>query len=252
MIVSCAYIHSSTPPTDFARRYDGTNYDYIANPANQYDAVGAMSFWFRVPVLLSANGYIPIICFSHNGSPSGAYGKKMQLCVRRRSAGYGNTNNYFDWEYVANGTNSTVKSSNLVLAANTWYHVSVCSDGSIYINGTLATYIYWITAFTSGWFSGITGTNHDLSFGAILTNTGAFGIGGRVDLDDYIYFNDNLTSGEVTEIYGTGTRPPDPASFTSTLQAKIVTYRNWENTLAPVIGSGTLTPIGSPSYIAFP
>ena len=239
-------------PNDFARRYSGTGQaDYIRNPANQYDTVGAMSFWFSVPVLLSSNGYIPMICFSHNGTPSGAYGKKITFSIRRNS-GYGDTNNHFSWELSINGTASTFRVPSLSILASTWYHVLVCSDGSIYINSVLVT-SYLVSSFSSAWFIDIAGlgTDHDLCFGGILNNAGSLAVAGRCDLNEVIYLTSVPTSTEVGLLYNGGT-PPDPGLLPGTLQSKIIVYRDFENTLIPVIGSGTLTALGPPTYIAFP
>lgn len=238
-------------PTDFARRYDGTNYDYIHNPANRSDTIGAMSFWFRVPTLLTANGLYVIAALGDGGPLVGAYGRNLVFRVGRNSA-YGTTNNMLELVYNSNGSKLAYKAANVALAANTWYNGVVMASGDIYLNGSMPSFLYrGATLSFPIWFGSVLGSSHDFSFGALMVNGTGTNFG-TLDLDDVIYFNDNLTSGEVTQIYGTGTRPPDPASFTSTLQAKIVTYRNWENTLVPIIGSGTLTAVGSPTYIAYP
>ena len=87
-------------PNDFARRYNGTSqYDWLANPANMGDTVGAVSFWFYVPVLLTGNGNYPIYTIGDAGAKVGAFGRYILISIRRNTA-YGDTNNYLDVSVV--------------------------------------------------------------------------------------------------------------------------------------------------------
>ena len=239
-------------PNDFARRYNGTSqYDWLANPANMGDTVGAVSFWFYVPVLLTGNGNYPVYTIGDAGAKVGAFGRYILISVRRNTA-YGDTNNYLDVSYVT-GTSVYSKSNATAISAAGWYHGVVTSNAEIYVNAVTPSYTAkWSTYNWVGgqWFGTVGGTNKDLALGAARV-AGAITSYGRLDLNEVIYLNAVPTSTEVGLLYNGGT-PPDPASLPGTLQSKISVYRGFENTLVPVIGSGTLTPIGSPSYIAFP
>lgn len=240
-------------PNDFARRYNGTSQcDWLANPASMNDTVGAVSFWFYVPVLLTGNGLYPIYSLSDSGPKVGAFGRFISIGIRRVT-GYGNTNNYLDVTFVGNGSSVFVKSNSTPISAAGWYHGVVTSNAEIYLNAATPAYTAkWSTYNWVGgqWFGSVGGTNKDLAIASnrlagVVTNYG------RVDLNEVIYLSAVPTSTEVGLLYNGGT-PPDPASLPSTLQAKISVYRGFENTLVPVIGSGTLTAVGSPTYIAFP
>ena len=240
---------------DYARRYNGTSqYDWLANPANMNDTVGAVSFWFYVPVLLTSDGAILIYLISDSGTKVGSFGRLLSIVVRRNS-GYGNTNHYLDVTFIATGSLPILtKSNSTAISAAGWYHAVVTSDAEIYINAATPSYTPrwnggapWVAG---QWFGSVGGTNKDLAIASnrlagVVTNYG------RVDLNEVIYLSAVPTSTEVAELYGDGSIP-NPASFSLALRNKISVYRSFEQTLVPVIGSGTLTAVGSPTYIAFP
>ena len=238
---------------NYARRYNGTSqYDWLANPGNMNDTVGAVSFWFYVPVLLTGNGTYPIYVLADSGTKVGTAGRFLFIGIRRNSVGYGNTNNYLDVTYSGSGTTVYAKSNSTPLAAATWYHASVSSDGDIILNAATPSYIIWSggSYWTGQWFGTIGGTNKDLAIGATRL-AGALTSYGRVDVNEVIYLNAVPTSTEVSLLYNGGT-PPDPGLLPSTLQAKISVYLGFENTLVPFIGYGTPTAVGPASYIAYP
>ena len=241
-------------PNNYARRYNGTSqYDWLANPANMNDTVGAVSFWFYVPVLLTSNGTYPIYVLCDAGVKVGPSGRVMFIGIRR-NGGYGNTNNYLDVTFVGNGTIAYVKANATPITAAGWYHAVITSDAEIYVNAVTPSYTSTWTgasAWASGqWFGSVGGTNKDLALGATRL-AGAITSYGRVDLNEVIYLNAVPTSTEVGLLYNGGT-PPDPAFLPSTLQAKISVYLGFENTLVPFIGYGTPTAVGPASYIAYP
>jgi hypothetical protein len=244
-------------PNDFARRYNGTSqYDWLANPANMGDTVGAVSFWFYIPALLTADGFSAIYTIADSGVKVGSQGRYINIGIRRNASGYGNTNNYLDVVFIGSGTTIYVKSNSTPISAAGWYHAVFTSNAEIYVNAATPSYtpkwtggggFDWITG---QWFGSVGGTNKDLSIGARRL-TGVATNYASVDVNEVIYLNAVPTSTEVGLLYGGGTAP-DPGLLPSTLQSKLSIYRDFENTLVPVIGSGTLTAVGSPTYIAFP
>ena len=238
---------------DYARRYSGTGqYDWLANPVNMNDTVGAVSFWFYVPVLLTGNGLYPIYCLSDSGPKVGTFGRSIAIGIRRNTA-YGNTNNYLDVTFIGSGSSVFVKSNSTPISAAGWYHGVVTSDAEIYLNAATPAYTAKWSAnnWVGGqWFGSVGGTDKDLALGAARLS-GTVGSYGRIDLNEVIYLNAVPTSTEVAELYGGGSIP-NPASFSLGLRNKISVYRGFEKTLVPIIGSGTLTAVGSPTYIAFP
>ena len=238
----------------YALRLNGTSQQiYVTNPTFQTYVNGAIRFRVRFPVVLAANGTIPIFTFS-----SAVAGNNSLLVVALRyNAGYAVAGNYIDVLYKStNGGTIYIKSGKTNISANTVYEVVVTSDGKIYLNGVEETYQKWTPSYgywNAGFFGSISGTSHDMTWGSNRNNGGVTTNYGRIDINEMCVFNAVPTSTEVTEMYaGGGTL--DPLFYSAPLLAKLTDVHDMEQRLTPFVGANTYTPLGTgtPNYIAFP
>ena len=193
-------------------QYNGTDEaSYRLNPSWKTDSAGAFSIWFRIPAVLGATGYIPILSL---GDTRGANNSFLALGCRRHPTG--GTGTYFSMT-IRNlnwGTVYGLLATTTPLAANVWYHgIGQCNGSawSLYLNGVSQTLTVWSTSNTGIWLSGISGTNHQLAFGANY-RAGAYSGYGDIRLDEGLYFNRVLTGSEVTWLYNSGT-PRNPHRY---------------------------------------
>lgn len=224
--------------TDFsALRLNGVDkYAYIPNPSFRTDTAGAISFWFRLPELLTSPGNIPL--FRLVSEDSG--GDAGYFFVVRRHNGYADpTKNYLDIVYRAtNGATPSSKSGSTPLSANAWYNAVTGSDGKIYVNSAEEVYQRWNLGFplyTTGWFSGVTAT----AMAAVIASNRIGGVEtnyGKVDVNDMIYLpGRDFTPAEVSEIHSKG-MGADPRLMSFGGASGLMAW-DFEKRLTPVVGS---------------
>ena len=130
--------------------------------------------------------------------------------------------------------NDTINASNIFatgstsLTLNTWYHVAITYDGSglsginIYVDGVLET----LATGGSGYVA-MSNTNQPVEIGKYST----LEFLGKVD--EVAVFNSELSQGDITAIYGSGT----PSSLSS--YSSLVSWWRFEGTGLTAIDSGT-------------
>jgi len=131
------------------------------------------------------------------------------------------------------------------LSANTLYHIVKTYDGSkantglnVYVNTSQAA----IARSTGGTYNGIT-TSGASVITDVPRNDAAYGYG---LYQVFRIFNAELTSGEVTTLYNSGT----PVGLTASLQAKCIQENLFEGNLnADNIGTNG-SAVGSPTFAA--
>ena len=224
-----------------ALRFNGIdNYVWRNNPTYKTDMVGAIDLRFRAPVLTGGNSSVMLAALSVEDAGSDA---TLAFLVRSHSL-YAIAGNYLDVLYrTTNGATPDSKSGTTSLVANTWYSVTITSDGKIYLNGVEQSYQTWAPSFgiwTGGWFGNISGVNRNIAIGA-LRRAGVAWFYAGVDVNNIRILSSVPTVGEVTELYNSG----DPRLLSPTLKAKVSYAYDMEKRLYPLMGTvtETLTPV---------
>lgn len=223
--------------------FNGTN-EYMVRTGTlsfRSDTAGAMSMWIRIPATFGSDQvqFCGVFYVSDND--------RILIGVRRIV--WTGTGTFFSFSTVRSGTVRGYSATTTALTANTWFHVVLQSTGTsyeVYVNGTAQTITQWFgpTANNGDWCGDFTGPSARLQFGAnYVSGAPASYYAGRLDEFDYVSGR-ALTSGEVSEIYNSGTpRNPHKLSFASEVAAwwRFGDSRDSATTVFDEIGTNDLT-----------
>lgn len=232
--------------------FNGSNeYVYIDDPSFVGDTAGSFVGWVRLATLLGANGNKGILGMGMNSGADNSFVSLRQA----RSAATSNQNRIQVIERMPNAGTLNTPYGNTSLAATTWYHVALLSDGSTYtvrLNDTLQT---------------LTGTNNVNWFGDLPTGSKRFTVGCNWAINAVNTYNDcrmnewlyvggrALSSAEVTEHYNAGVpKNPHRLSFRADIDSwwRFGDSRDSATTIFDEIGSNNLTLVNmdASNYVA--
>lgn len=200
--------------------FNGVDEHMIGQPntAMRTATQGAISMWFRIPAVLTANGIQSLQGFGSDGTA------RINIGIRRIAAT--GTGTFVSWVYTNNANvTSGYSATTTPLAANTWYHVLFQSNGTAwtcYINGILQTLTSYVAGSTNSgdWFGDMVGANPRYTMG-VGYSTGAAStsyFAGRID--EVVCFDRPLTIVEAAYMYGGGS--PSNPTYDSDLRSAML------------------------------
>ena len=233
-----------------ATQFNGVDeYAYIDNPSFKTDTQGACAFWMKLPSVLASTGSLGILAY-------GAYeaGNNAGITLFQRYNGDTTINATYRNKpildiFTRETHNGTIYRAygNHILTTSTWAHVVVQSNGSsysYYVNGVNAGGTSWFGSANNGaWLGDISGSIHRLSIAARPFENSIISHCPQT-IDELLYFNRPLTSGESTWLYNGGTpRNPLRGGFGSDLKSfwRMGESRDSATTIYDEIGSNNLT-----------
>ena len=205
--------------------FDGVDeYLYKVSPSFQGDKASGgrtMAFWVEFPALDSTNGVNAVDIFAAIGNDDVTTHTPL-FFFEVRSRASGDTQPRFGITYRQDkgGAFSAVnsaKGTDTIVTTNTKYHVVFSTNGSttkIYVNGVAETMGTWAGSNQGWWFGDLnmsgtktfvvgTGWNNN----GPTNHTNAY-------VDEITYWNKQLSSSEVTELYNSGV-PMDPTAHSA-------------------------------------
>lgn len=204
--------------------FNGTDeYAYRDNPSFKGDTQGCFAFWYRPTTVLSTLGFRDVISMGVRDA-----GNNATFSIRQRHNASLTINATYRNQPILDtglrptngGTNNLVYADHILSAGVTGLWV-VQSNGSATQhawNGTLLTSTAWNSTSNVGdWLGDISGSDHRLTLGCQFINNGATMFSGH-RMNEVLYFNRPLTSGEITWLYNAGVpRNPhrDPALWSA-------------------------------------
>lgn len=222
-----AIISSSRYKTLKGAQFNGTDeYAYIDNPSFKSDTQGCFIIWYRPTTVLSTITTGGVIGY---GVKDGSNDSSWALCQRYNNSGTINATYRSQPipDAFSRKTNAGTVSrayGNHIFVAGTRVLWVINSNGSAWqhgINGSLITTAGWAGNANSGdWLGDISGSDHRLTFGSFFQSNAPTLYNDNIS-DEVMYMSRPITSGELTELYNSGT---NKSVRSLSFRADIVSY----------------------------